>query len=844
MIGRTISHYRILDKLGEGGMGIVYRAQDTRLDRLVALKFLPLEEEDGPSRERFLREARAAAHVHHPYICPIYQVGEVDGQLFIAMALVEGTTLRDTVKRGPFPISEAIDLALQVASGLQVAHEQGVVHRDIKSSNIVMDRQGNACILDFGLALRSTEERVTVPGSSIGTPAYMSPEQAMGDTVDARTDLWALGVVLFEMLTGRLPFQGERDLGVMYSIVNKEPARATSLRADIPDGLQDILDRALAKDPRHRYQTAAEMSAALRAVREGASARTRTIALPPLKRPRSYLNRRTLLIAAPFLIGAAALFAWRMMESRVKNVAVIPLEVIGGDEPTRVLADGLVESLTSQLTQLERFQGKLMVIPASEIRSRHVTSAADAARSYGANLVITGSAQHLGDRVQFTLNLVDTRSLRQIASRSIDYDAANPIALRNEAIQKAVDILAISVAPEASKALKAGETASSAAYAQFLVGSGYLARYDVRGNLPRAIESLRKAVELDPQYSVAWAALARAYQRGQADDPSYISLALAAVQRAIDLSPDLVSAYITRVDLRISQKQVDAAIADATHARRLAPNDGEACYALGNAYEAAGRVKEAEQAFAEAVKRRPSDWYTYVLLGAFYIRQSKFHEARNALEAARKITPDNAVVNRNLAVVNMREGRYADAESQLRRALTFDPSARSYNALGLAYYYQHQYADAAASLRKGLDLAPNIYQLWGNLGTVIRRVPGQKPDEAFSKAIALATIALHAAPGDSNIHANLAEYYAKLSQCPAALEQIHQISTDLRAPYMTRIALAYELCGDRANAIETVGSLLQNPTSLNEIRNDPDLQNLWQDARFQAVVQAHSYPGL
>ncbi len=524
MIGKTVAHYRIVDKLGEGAMGVVYKAEDTRLERLVALKFLPIDNQDGGvSRERFLREARAAAHIHHPYICPIHEIGEVDGQLFFAMALVEGASLREKLKGGPLDIDEAVELAIQIANGLQAAHENGLVHRDIKSNNIAVDRQGNACILDFGLALRSTESRVTLPGTCIGTPAYMSPEQALGKEIDARSDLWSLGVVLFEMLTGRLPFKGERDLGVMYAIVNQEPASATSIRREIPDVLQTILDKALAKDPKDRYQTATEISNDLRTVRESASSHTRTMAVVAEPAPRvPVLSRRTMLIGASVLVLlAAAVLAWRMMTPASKNVAVLPLEVIGGDEPTRVLADGLVESLTSQLTQLERFQGKLMVIPASEIRSRHITSAADAARAYGANLVITGSAQHLGDRVQFTLNLVDAKSLRQIASRTIDYDAANPIALRNDAIGKAVDILSISVAPAASKALKAGETSSSAAYAQFLVGSGYLARYDIHGNLPRAIESLKNAVQLDPQYAVAWAELARAYVRGQADDASY-----------------------------------------------------------------------------------------------------------------------------------------------------------------------------------------------------------------------------------------------------------------------------------------------------------------------------------
>ncbi len=839
MIGSTVSHYRILAKLGEGGMGVVYKAEDTRLERMVALKFLPDAEIEDKARERFLREARAAAQVHHPNICPIHEIDEVDGRLFFTMALVDGSTVRQLLERGDLTPAKALDIAIQVTSGLQAAHSQGVIHRDIKSSNIAVDRQGNVSILDFGVALRSGDSRVTQPGNSVGTPAYMSPEQALGNEVDCRMDLWSAGVVLFEMLTGRLPFIGETNHAMLFAIVHQKPPQAAGLRASVPAGMQRVLDRALAKDPADRYQTASQMGADLRALRESASDVTRSLLdSVPVRQSRPWPRRA--LIASPFVLAAGVLVGRRMLTPGVKNVAVLPFEVIGGDEGTRALADGLVESLTSKLTQLEAFQGKLMVIPASEIRSRHVTSAATAQRLYDANLVITGSAQRMGDRLQFTLNLVDTRSMRQIASRTIEL-GSDPIALRNAAIGDAVDILQISVAPEASRAMGAGETSTPEAYAKFLMGTGYLARYDVSGNITRAIESLRNAVELDPKYALAWAALGTAYLRAAEGGAGTTELALDAVQRAIDLNPDMPSAYVTRVSIDIAQNRLEDAIADAMHARRIAPNDGAACFALGSAFEASGRMKEAEAAYREAVERRPSDWYAHVLLGVFCLDQSKFREARVALEAARALTPDNEVVNRNLAALNMAEGRYADAEQQLKRALQFEPSARSFSTLGLTYYYRHRYREGAEYQKKALELHSGLYSIWGNLGTIYRWIPGQNAREIFQKAIDMGNKALQAAPGNNNTHANLAEYYAKIGSCGESMDHIAQIPAAVRGRYMTRIALAYEVCGKRAEAIETVRSLLQNAPALNDIEHDPDFAKLWADPAFQSAIRLRGF---
>ena len=268
MIGRTISHYRITEKLGEGGMGVVYKAEDTKLRRTVALKFLRSDAvEDAEAKERFLREAQAAAGLDHPNICTVYEIDEVDGETFLAMAYVEGRTIKDKIGDRPLKLEEAIDIAVQTAEGLKAAHQKGVVHRDIKPANLMLTEEGQVKVMDFGLALLAEQSRLTKTSTILGTPAYMSPEQAERRPTDRRTDAWSLGAVIYEMVTGQLPFAGERQQAVLYAISNQEPEPVTALRAGLPMELEWIVGKALAKDPADRYQHVEEMIVDLRALK-------------------------------------------------------------------------------------------------------------------------------------------------------------------------------------------------------------------------------------------------------------------------------------------------------------------------------------------------------------------------------------------------------------------------------------------------------------------------------------------------------------------------------------------------------------------------------------------------
>jgi eukaryotic-like serine/threonine-protein kinase len=850
MIGTIVSHYRLTEELGAGGMGVVYKAHDTRLDRFVAIKFLSAASVTDKQRERFVAEAQSAAGLHHPNICPIYEIGEHQGQLFFVMALVDGETIRDKVRNGPLPIDTALDITTQVAAGLEKAHRQGVVHRDIKSANIVVDGDGHAWILDFGVAQRQDSD-LTTSGAIVGTPAYMSPEQAQGLAVDHRSDLWSLAVVLFEMLTGQVPFQGSSHYSVLHAIVTDEPRSVSTLRAGIPRQIVQFMSKAFAKDRNKRWQSATEMAGELVQIRKALLAETETPTFSAVTPDRthgtaepgiSWIARRKrmfLLIAAAALTIAVLVWGVRRLKPSEglpgeKRIAVLPFTVVGNDAELQPLADGLTETLTSKLSEIDDLQKSLLVVPASEVRSRNINSAEAALRIYGATLVITGNLQRWGDRIQFTMNLVDTAKVRQIASHTFDFEPTQLIALRDGAVSGAIQLCALKLPPQAGKSLAAGETDMPSAYQEYLKGTGYLARYDLPGNIDRAITSLTQAVRIDANYARAFAALGQAHWRKavRESSTSEAQLALENIQNAIRLDTASVDARVKRGEIYSESGRPEEAIRDLQSVLQTAPQNAEAYKALGSAYEAARQFKEAENAYRQAVQSQPSDWYGHELLGLFYYRQGRDAEAQKAWEEARTLTPDNEVVNRNLAGLALRRGEFRQASDMLSKALRFEPNQSTYNTLAIAYYYQRRYQEAASALKSAIDLDPKHYSSWGNLGTVHRHMPGgaEQAQNEFRQAIALANDALLVTKSDNNTHANLAEYWAKLGEREKALAEISEIAPAARGPFLDRIILAYELTGNRPQALAALASIGGHDPILTFIKSDPDLENLWRES--------------
>jgi serine/threonine-protein kinase len=856
--GDTISRYRIVGALGKGGMGEVYQAEDTRLQRPVALKFLPPDSLTDQDKQRLLHEAQAAAAIRHPNICPIYDIEESDGRLFIAMAYLEGEPLSRRIARGTLAIRQAVDIAIQIARALDAAHESGIVHRDIKSSNIILSPGGHASILDFGLALRSGAARLTRAGYAVGTPQYMSPEQARGGELDGRTDIWSLGVLLFEMLAGKPPFVRDHESAVIHAILTEQPPRVTSLRPEVPVELEKVVATALAKQPEHRWRRARDLAVALeriqaqRATDETAPTKTVLTAVAPPNRWKNYVLAGVAIIGILAAAGVAY-NRWRERPAAVvqqpltaaardtRRVAILPLQVTATDESARAIADGLFEVLASALSGFEQSGSKIMAVPAGEIRRRGIATAAEARRVYGANQSIAGSLERVDESLQVTLNLVDTAQSVTAPSQTFEYDSANPVASKNLAVERMAQLLKLEVTPAVERLVTAGDTAAPAAYTFYLEGRGLLSRYDVAGNLDKAIASFGRAIASDPNYALARAGLGEAYWRkARANgDKQAARLALENAELAVKLDPSLAIVHSVLGEVYGMSGRVQDAIRELRKAIEIAPSNAEAPRELARLYANQGRFQEAEALYLRATESRPTDWYGHLLLGAFYYQQERYREAEKAYRQALALVPDNDIVRRDLGAAYLLQGRYQEAIEELQQSLRIKPNPRTYMTLGATYYYQHRFSEAVSGLETAIDLDANGYFYWGNLGIYYKWTPGDegKAAPALQRAIELAEKALEVTPTDYDIRADLAEYRARLGDAKGAIAEIGRIPESERRSRASRLAIAYELTGNRAQAIEFLRSTLTNPASLNQIKDDPDLAGLWMDPAFQKAIQ-------
>ena len=643
MIGATISHYRILRKLGEGGMGEVYLADDTKLKRRVALKFLPAQfASDEEFKTRFRREAQAAAALNHPNVITIHEVGEHESRPFIAMEYVEGQSLKELIAGKKLSIEGAIDIATQICEGLSKAHQAGVVHRDIKSHNVLIDKDHRVRILDFGLAKLKRGAMLTRIGTTVGTTAYMSPEQARGEEVDQRTDVWALGVVLYEMLTGQMPFKGEHDQAVIHSLLNSEPEPITDLRRDLPIGLEQVLSRALAKDPEDRYQQVGEVLTDLRSIKQGyESGVTRTL-----------------------FSGA----------SSSPSIAVLPFSNLSADKEQDYFCDGMAEEIINALTHVEGLR-VLARTSAFSFRGKEI-DIREIGRKLNVKTVLEGSVRKAGSRLRITAQLVNVSDGYHLWSERYERDIGalccpeDIFAIQDEISLAIVDNLRVKLLKGERTKLARRHTDDLDAYNLYLKGR-YFWNRRTDSALKRAIEHFQQAVEKDPSYAPAYAGLADAYITLQ--DYSFISpkevlpKAKEAVGKALELDSTLGEARTSLAQILHREWDWEGAEREFKRAIQLNPGYPTAhhWYALSLTY--AGRSDEAIAEIRRALELDPLSLIINRNLGLVLYYARCYDQAAEQLVKTLEMEPAFSLVHASLGRICVQRGLYPKALSEFQK---------------------------------------------------------------------------------------------------------------------------------------------------------------------------------
>lgn len=859
-VDELIGDYRILGVAGVGGMGIVYKALDLKLERTVALKFLPndlnLEEKD---KERFLQEAKTASSLDHTNVGVIHGLETTpDGQTFIVMAYYDGLTLAERIRRGRIGAKEAVDIMVQLGRGLGEAHERNIIHRDIKPSNVIVTKQNVAKIVDFGLARVSSSAATTLTVGPVGTLAYMSPEQVRNEPLDRRTDLWSMGVVFAEMLTGQHPFQRDNMSAVLLAILEQAPPVET-----LPATMAAIVCRALAKDRNHRYADCKELLADLENCKPEDVAPSSQASSRELKK---YLGHASstrhpvtgmgqarrwfaeVAVAVALLAGVA--FLVPSVRRRVvaslsgsggeRHIAVLPFDNIGRDPANEAVSDGLMDSLTSKLSNLEVGEQSLWVVPASEVRRRRVNDPEAALREFGATLVVKGSVQRDSSGVRLTVNLIRTKDVRQEGSVSLQDRSGDFATLQDEAVSRLARLMHVEVSADALRAAEG--SAAPAAYESYLEALGYMQRYDKAGNLDQAIAALTAAVGADPQFALGYAGLGEAYRlKFQVDkNPKWTEQALANGRRAAELNDRLPASYVTLGRVHDATGKSDLALDEFQRALQLDPRNADALTGLAHSYEHAGRPTDAEAAYKKAIALRPDYWDGYNSLGLFYDGQGRYDEAAAQLEHAIELTPDNAQAYSNLGSIYVDTGnpkKFSEAEKALKKSIALNPSYGAYANLGYLYGLQRRFAEGVAATEKALQFNDKDYIVWANLAMAYRGLndPG-KVAAALDRELPLLEAEARGNPRDAGIHSRLGLLCAEKKLRDQALSHTRTalaLSPE-DASVLETVGETYEQLGDRARALQYIELSLKKGYSLDTLKSDPSLESLLSDPSFRA----------
>jgi serine/threonine protein kinase/Tfp pilus assembly protein PilF len=669
VIGKTVSHYTSVSKLGEGGMGVVYKAADTKLKRTVALKFLPSQVSDEEAVQRFMNETHAVSALDHPNICSIYEIGETsEGQMFIVMPCYEGVSLKALIKEGPLELGRAVEIGSEVARGLAKAHESGIIHRDVKPANILVTKDGLAKVVDFGLAKFATQARLTRTGTTVGTAMYMSPEQARGEETDERSDIWSLGVVLYEMATGRPPFRAEHEQAIIYSILNQAPEPVGRVVVGVRKEFERLLARALAKDSRERYQRMEELAADLDVLKEALRREAKPQAVPgrrSARRSRLWIGLGVVVVAAVIGVFLGKSYLAKPHEKPITSIAVLPFQNLSADPEQEYFSDGTTEALIAELSKIEALR---VISRTSVMRFKKSDESLPAiARQLNVDAVVEGSVQRAQDEVRVTAQLVRASPEKHLWANTYTESFRNILALESEIAQAIAREIQITMTPEEKTRLAASRPVNPAAHEAYLKGKYFVAKMS-RGDWYKSIEYFRQAIDIDSTYALAYAGMAEAY-----DVLGYMG-----VEPPLNTAPK-VRAYAEKA------LAIDPALADGI----LLLADVKFCYDWD--------LKGAEEYYKRAIELDPNLALAHHWYGFYFTSQGRFDEGITEMKRGLRLDPLSPAIIGNVAFGYELAGEYDSASVYLDRLAEIDGSNSSaviHTRKSNIYIRQGKYAEA------------------------------------------------------------------------------------------------------------------------------------------------------